>query len=187
MSGERIKATRQPGKAGLSTRLFLGALAVILLALGGLGLWNTQAVSSYNQASANLEQNLAEAAKPAADITKLKASQGQVDELFHQAQEGKALLLPATRRAIEHNAALSGDLTRALSRQDHLNKQGGRDRQGRSADSLNRKKAQERQGLDEEQRKKVEEMLKHNQDLQSPSPAPSSNPSGGSGGQSKPW
>ncbi|AKV55440.1 cell surface elastin binding protein EbpS [Bifidobacterium actinocoloniiforme DSM 22766] len=174
-------------RATFRLRVILGVLALALLVVSGIALWNAQAVSSYNQASAALSENLSQAAKPTADASKLKVAQGQVDDLFGQAGQGRAILLPGTRQAIDRNAALSRQLTAALDQLDQQQSNGSQAQQGQNASGAKRKQSQEQQGLSDEQRRKVEEMLKRNQDLQSAAPAPTSKPSSPSGQQAKPW
>ncbi|BDR54932.1 hypothetical protein KIMH_10430 [Bombiscardovia apis] len=186
MTAKRPHSSRQP-RAKLWLRIVIALFALILLLLGAVSLLNARAVNVYNEASASLSNNLKAAAQPQADIDKLLASQQQVDALFTDAEQSARLLLPATKDSIAHNAQLSRQLSKALTQQQQIDNPGAQ-QNGANADKLNRHSSQQQQGLSQEQRQQVEEMLKRNQELQNANPQPSARPSTQpSPGQVKPW
>ncbi|BDR52744.1 hypothetical protein KIM372_06510 [Bombiscardovia nodaiensis] len=183
--------TRQPSRKPVAraprvVRLALALIALLAVCVGLLALWNARATSTYNQASTSLTANLKAASQETVNLAKLTQSQLQVDTLFADAQRGKQLILPSTRRSIEHNAHLSQELTEALRKAATAQEQESAktsqpqetpDQQGRGSN-----------GLTQEQRQAIDDMLKRNQELQNANPLPSNQPSNKPGDHTaKPW
>ncbi|KAB8295622.1 DUF6466 family protein [Bifidobacterium avesanii] len=183
-------------RAGLGLRITLITLATVL-ALGSA--WagaNMLAVRGYNAATASLARNLQDASRDDADLDRLNAAQQQTDAQFSDAGMLGAVLLPSVSKPIAANAEVSRQLSALIA--DALARQQG----GSSSDSGSSaqnggdgtnsdSQPQGEQGLSDEQQKKVDELIRQNQQLASASPSPSSSTTTSSApseqSTAKPW
>lgn len=155
-------------RAPLAVRIALGLVAALALAFAALTAVNLVAMTHFNQATASLQANIAAAGKPDADLATLAASQQQTDAQFGQAGSADPVLLPQLRESIESNTAVSRTLSERLNRE--LARQQGSDSSKTKNDSSESGTGKDgtgknsgSSGLSDEQRRKVEEMLKANQ------------------------
>lgn len=162
---------RTPARAPLAVRVALVLLAVAALAVAGVAGVNLHAVIRFNQATASLNENLSAASKDGADLDALGAGQQQTDAQFSDAGALGFLLLPQVRRSISHNAEVSTRLT------DRTVKELAKQKDGTDADQASDPdrtdagaaatgssgSAKQGDGLTEQQRRQVEELLKANQ------------------------
>lgn len=179
---------RKQAKAPLALRIVLMVVAAVVLAVGIVSAGNIMAVNAYNQATQSLESNIKAAGKDAADLDMLKTSQQQNDKQFADALAFNALLVPSAKASIESNAATSRKLTSLIEKalkQQESSQQGS---SGSQAESDKKSNSSETSGLSNEEREKVQELLKQNQQTQSPSPSASSSSSNTSTSENvKPW
>ncbi|TPF93521.1 cell surface protein [Bifidobacterium sp. UTBIF-78] len=139
----------------------------MLAAVAAVAVVNLAATMRFNQATASLTANIKAAQDPSTDVDTLSARQQQTDAQFAEAGRMRALLMPQVRDAIDANTAVSSQLTTITLKQAQLQQDGagasdatnGQTASGTSG-SGNRKQSD---GLTEEQRKKVEELMKANQ------------------------
>ncbi|MGN0109524.1 MAG: DUF6466 family protein [Bifidobacterium sp.] len=182
-------------RAALAVRIALVVLACLALALAIVAAANLQAQSAYNQATASLKADLAASAKATADWSTLAARQEQTDDQFAEAATWNAVLLPELKQLIAANSATSHTLTKRIAAE--LKQQQGA-ASSSSADSgdgsaqqpsASSSPSSSQDGLNDEQRQQVQDLLKSNQ---SPSPSPSTSSTTGTttptpSGSVKPW
>ncbi|KAA8829224.1 cell surface protein [Bifidobacterium myosotis] len=139
----------------------------MLAAVAAVAVVNLAATMRFNQATASLTANIKAAQDPSTDADTLSARQQQTDAQFAEAGRMRALLMPQVRDAIDANTAVSSQLTTITLKQAQLQQDGAgasdaTNRQTTSGASGSRNRKQS-DGLTEEQRKKVEELMKANQ------------------------
>lgn len=158
---------RGNARGPLGVRIALVVAALMLAAVAAVAVVNLAATMRFNQATASLTANIKAAQDPSTDVDTLSARQQQTDAQFAEAGRMRALLMPQVRDAIDANTAVSSQLTTITLKQAQLQQDGagasdatnGQTASGTSG-SRNRKQSD---GLTEEQRKKVEELMKANQ------------------------
>lgn len=180
-------------RAPMAVRAVLIALsAVSALGAGWAGV-NAVAVRGYDAATASLMRNLEAASKDDADLDRLGAAQQQTDAQFADAGALAPVLLPSVRGPIDTNAEISKRLTALIAEaKAQQNGTGTTSTDGSEVQDADRQQSQEEQGLSDEQRKKVDELLRQNQQLATASPSPSASSSTstsapGEQSASKPW
>ncbi|MCH4208672.1 DUF6466 family protein [Bifidobacterium sp.] len=185
-----------PRRSPLAVRLLLVASAIALGAAMVFCALNLHAIGVYNQATQSLNANLKAAASPEVDLGTLKTRQQQTDAQFGDVQAFTPILLPAVKAPVQANARISQTLTARINQE--LAKQSKQDASsgGASPDTPGKATPSPTQssGLSHEQRSKVEDLLKANQ--QRSSDATSKNPSasptsdgddGNTADGAKPW
>lgn len=139
--------------APLPVRIVLVACAVLLAGCAVLGAINLSAVGTYNTASAQLADNVHEAAADDVDLPSLLAKQRQVDLELQSAYAMHGVLLPSVRTSIEDNTKVSRALTQKL--QDAIKQQqpnSDKDASQSSGESA----------LSAEQQEQIQQMLQSN-------------------------
>lgn len=191
MTSKPVSATAKAPLAVRVTLIILAILAALAACWAGA---NMLAVRGYDEATASLTRNLEAASKDDADLDQLAASQQQTDAQFADAGALGPLLAPTVRGSIATNTDVSKRLT-ALIAEARAKQSGGSGTSsvdGSETQNADRQQSQEEQGLSDEQRKKVDELLQQNQQLASASPTPSASSSSSSSAPgeqnaSKPW
>ena len=159
---------RGNARGPLGVRIALVVASLMLAAVAAVAVVNLAATMRFNQATASLTANIKAAQDPSTDVDTLSARQQQTDAQFAEAGRMRALLMPQVRDAIDANTAISSQLTTITLKQVQMQQNGtgdasdatnGQNTSG-SSNSRNRKQSD---GLTEEQRKKVEELMKANQ------------------------
>jgi hypothetical protein len=184
------------GAKGRSTspilRMILIALAAALVAAACVCTANIMAISTYNQATSQLNIGIHKANQPNPDLNALQVLQSQTDAQFSQAGSLGFLLLPKVKQAISTNQRISRTLTRHT-HQEIITEQ-KKAASHTSSGNPSSASSGSTGGLTESQRKQVEDMLKANQQSSdSPSSSSSSSPSSSSShnttsdGSAKPW
>jgi hypothetical protein len=187
-SAENRKTPRTRSRASLPLRVGLFAVSALLIVLGVLAACNAVALHTYNQATQSLESNIKTASKQTADLSILKSSQQQTDSQFSDAQTFSAVLLPAAKSAIEHNAATSRQLTALIDKVLKEQQSSTSSSDSQQAETDKKSNSSETSGLSQEEREKVQELLKQNQATQTPSASASSSSSNTSTSENvKPW
>ncbi|RSX53132.1 cell surface protein [Bifidobacterium goeldii] len=162
-------------RAGLPARICIGVLAVCCLCGGVIAAVNLTSVNTFNQATQQLTRNLKTLDDASADLDALAAKQQQVDAQFADASSPAVLLLPQVKQSIATNAAISQELTADIAAR--LREQRG-DTSATAANtsSANTDSADSKShdGLTQEQRDKVDELLKANQQSTPSGSSPSS-------------
>ena len=148
-------------RASFAVRAAVAMLAVLALALSVLTAVNLSAVLRFNEATAGLYEHLDAAAQSDVDLDALAAGQQQTDAQFEDAAALETVLLPVVREAIERNRKTSATLTERVNR-------ALRERQGDSSSSSDTvdgsgRNARKGDGLTDEQKRQVEDLLKANQ------------------------
>ncbi|KAA8822115.1 DUF6466 family protein [Bifidobacterium vespertilionis] len=181
-------------RAPLAVRAVLIALSAVSALGAGWAGANVLAVRGYDTATASLMRNLEAASKDDADLDRLGAAQQQTDAQFADAGALAPVLLPSVRGPIDTNTEISKRLTALIAeaKAQQQNGTGTTGTDGSEVQGADRQQSQEEQGLSDEQRKKVDELLQQNQQLAtvSPSPSASSSTSTSAPGEqsaSKPW
>ncbi|MEJ5920743.1 DUF6466 family protein [Bifidobacterium thermophilum] len=190
---ERRQTPRRHARAPLAVRIILAALAAAALAGAVLAVANIQAQDSYNQATRSLNADLKASASPTADWSTLAARQEQADAQFKEAQSWSAVLAPNLKTSIETNSAISRTLTKRI-QAELATQQSGSPSSHNSAnaspsDPAGSPSPSSSDGLSDEQRRKVQDLLESNK---SASPSPSSSSTTNSttpspGATVKPW
>jgi hypothetical protein len=183
-------ATRHRARAPLAVRVALAVLAVLLAAVAAACILNITAVRSYNQATQSLDTNLKSAAAPNTDLDALKTRQQQTDAQFNDAGAFGLLLLPQVKSAIHTNSQISKTLTTRTSQEIVRQQAAGQANVNGTAGKGKLGNGKQSDGLSQEQRDKVEAMLKANQQSASPDDTqPSGNPATPNPGSSavRPW
>lgn len=151
---------RRKARAPLGARVALGVIAAFALLGSGMAGVNLAAVGTFNQATTSLEANIKTADEPTVDLDELKVRQQQTDAQFADAGALSPVLLPRIRQAIDVNAEVSRTLTeRTEQRIAERDKAADKDQQA----DAGKESAKQGGGLTAEQRAKVEELLKSNQ------------------------
>lgn len=190
-SPTRVSKARAP----MGVRVALGVVAALALLGSGLAGVNLAAVGTFNQATASLEANIKTADEPTADLDELKVRQQQTDAQFADAGALSPVLLPQIKQAIDVNTEMSHTLTKRTEQRIAERDKAADKNQAKDAGNESDKQGG---GLTAEQRAKVEELLKSNQqsaDAQNKSDAASKASSGKgeaakgktSNGTTKPW
>lgn len=180
-------------RAPMAVRAVLIALSVVSALGAGWAGVNAVAVRGYDAATASLMRNLEAASKDDADLDRLGAAQQQTDAQFADAGALAPVLLPSVRGPIDTNAEISKRLTALIAEaKAQQNGTGTTSTDGSEVQGADRQQSQEEQGLSDEQRKKVDELLQQNQQLATASPSPSASSSTstsapGEQSASKPW
>lgn len=177
-------------RSPLAVRIVLGAVAALALLGAAWGAWNLRAAAAYDQATAALRNVAQEAAASDADASRLAQQARQAQDQLADV-DGDILLLPGLRADIGTNLAAAQDLVRQL---DAANaSQDGADASGGTGTNGNGTAAGDSTELSDEQRQRIEDMLKANQST-SPSPDAGSNADAGqegtpgtTSGEAKPW
>lgn len=183
-------ATRHRARAPLVVRVALAVLAVLLAAVAAACILNITAVRSYNQATQSLDANLKSAAAPNTDLDALKTRQQQTDAQFNDAGAFGLLLFPQVKSAIHTNSQISKTLTTRTSQEIVRQQAAGQANVNGTAGKGKLGNGKQSDGLSQEQRDKVEAMLKANQQSASPSDTqPSGNSATPNPGSSavRPW
>lgn len=176
-------------RSPLAVRIVLGAVAALALLGAAWGAWNLRAAAAYDQATAVLRNVAQEAAASDADTSRLAQQARQAQDRLADV-DGDILLLPGLRADIGTNLAAAQDLVRQL---DAANaSQDGADASGGTGTNGNGTAGGSTE-LSDEQRQRIEDMLKANQSA-SPSPDAGSNADTGqegtpgtTSGEAKPW
>jgi hypothetical protein len=175
-------------RAPLPLRIGVAVIAALLLVTGVVAACNALAINTYNQATQNLTSNISAAKKSTADLSKLKASQEQTDSQYADAQAFSAVLLPSAKSSIQQNAATSKELTALIDKALKEQQSSSKSSDGSEAETDKKSNSSETSGLSQEEREKVQELLKQNQATQTPSPSASSSSSNTSTNENvKPW
>lgn len=180
-------------RAPMAVRAVLIALSVVSALGAGWAGVNAVAVRGYDAATASLMRNLEAASKDDADLDRLGAAQQQTDAQFADAGALAPVLLPSVRGPIDTNAEISKRLTALIAEaKAQQNGTGTTSTDSSEVQGADRQQSQEEQGLSDEQRKKVDELLQQNQQLATASPSPSASSSTstsapGEQSASKPW
>lgn len=151
-------------------RFSLVTLSSIVIALcvisAYLSITNLKAESTYNSATKSLINNIKASKKVDADREILLVSQKQVDDQFNEAKSPYTILLPHIKNSIEHNALISKRLTRFLQKQiDEDKKNTDSSTQSNYNDRNQKNNLRDKSGnssLSDSQKKKVEDLLKQN-------------------------
>lgn len=185
-TAKKTGAGRSRPRASLAVRVAVGVLAALALCLSALAAVNLSAVLRFNEATAGLNEHLDAAAQSDVDLDALAAGQQQTDAQFDDAAALEPVLLPMVREAIESNRETSATLTKRVNRA--LREQKGDS--SSSADTVDGSgsNAKKGDGLTDEQKQQVEDLLKANQQ----STPSQSDENGGDSGVSKndtvkPW
>lgn len=181
-------STRPVARAPFAVRAALIASAVILMLAAAWICVNLFAVTSYNEATAALHENVEAVTDDAADLDLLLVRQQQVDAQFDQAAGASPVLLPQVREPITANAQVSRQLTQRIQEAIDTQHQGN-ESDGSAADGQSVQDVLESEGLTEEQRQRIEELLESNQSS-TPSDSEQDGDSTGTDKQSsevKPW
>ena len=190
---EHQQSARNHARAKLAVRIILAVLAVLALAGAVIAIANIQAQHSYNQATRSLNANLKASASPTADWSTLAARQEQTDAQFKEAQSWHAILAPNLNTRIETNSAMSRTLTERIQAELNNQQAGSSSAQDSSntssSDPTNTPSPSTPDGLDDKQRRKVQDLLESNA---SASPSPSGSPTThgstpSTGATVKPW
>lgn len=194
----RGAAGRAP-RAGLPVRVLCAAAAVLALGVAAVGVVNLRAADAFSQATSRLKENIAAVAGETPDYDRLATLQGQVDAQFADAGAAGVLLLPSLRADIAANADVSQRLTRLIeaelagsddgsSSDDATSDGSGSDGSGDDGDD-SANSADD--GLTDEQRRQIEELLASNEqstDLgESQTTDKSQTTTNNTGNTSKPW
>ena len=147
-------------RAPFAARAAVAVLAVLALALSMLASVNLNAVLRFNEATAGLYEHLDAAAQSNVDLDALAAGQRQTDAQFEDAAALEPVLLPVVREAIERNRETSATLTERVDRA--LREQKGESSSSDTVDGSGRD-ARKGDGLTDEQKRQVEDLLKANQ------------------------
>ena len=186
-------AGRAP-RAGLPARVLCVVAAVLALGVAAAGVVNLRASDAFSRATSRLREDLTAVAGEAPDYDRLATVQEQVDAQFADAGAAGMLLLPSLRADIAANADVSRRLTELIaselagsddgSSSDGTASGDGSDGSGDAGDAAD-------DGLTDEQRRQVEELLAANEqstDLgESQTTDKSPTTTNNTGNTSKPW
>lgn len=151
-------------RSPLVVRIALAVAAFVLVVIAGICAINLYAITSYNAATQALNTNLKSASKTGTDLDVLRTQQQQADAQFEDAQTFDFLLLPDIKEAIHTNSNVSQTLTTRTQREIvQLKKQAERTTLGDGNDEQDSDTTKQGGGLTEEQRAKIEELLKSNE------------------------
>ena len=155
-------------RAPLAVRIILTVIAGLLACVATLAAVNLRSVDVYNTATQALGENLDAVEREDADLDALALKQQQVDSQFKDAATFDPLLLPHLRSSIDTNTAISKDLTERIKRMLTAQHGGGDDDAASASPSSagtgqNSSSTDATQGLSDEQRKKIADLLKANQ------------------------
>jgi hypothetical protein len=182
------KASATKSKGPLALRLGLYVVAALVLIIGIIAACNAIALNTYNQATQSLVSNIKTAKKDTADLAMLKSSQEQTDSQFADAQALSAILLPTTNNTIKHNAETSRKLTALITSALKAQQSSTTSSDSNQAETDKKSTSSSTSGLSQEEREKVQELLKQNQATQTPTPSASSSSSNTSTSENvKPW
>lgn len=153
----------QSSRASKAVRIMLlccSALLIIASILAGI---NMYAVNTYNDATQTLQSIIKQAQKPDADIKQLYTHNAQVLNQFHSLDSLKPVTLAETQRAVAANSAVAAQLQDRMKHMlDEQNKQASRN-DAHNNDDAQEGSASANPALSDEQRQKVEDMLKSNE------------------------
>ena len=187
--GDDLGSSKRQARAPLAMRIILALVAVVLIAGASLGCVNLYAGSVYDDATALLNINLAAFEQDDADLDALAMSQRQTDAQFEEASGMGMFLLPRLRDSIEHNAAISRSLSEQIAdtlAQQHGETDGSVEPELSEGGENGTNGTVGSDGLTDEQRKKVKELLDSNQQQNSTTPSPGTTPNDDDA-NGKPW
>ena len=181
-------------RAGLPVRILCVVVAMLASGVAAAGVVNLRAADAFSQATTRLSEDIAAVAGETPDYGRLATVQEQVDAQFADAGAAGVLLLPSLRADIAANADVSRRLTERIaaelagsddgSSDAAASNDGSGDDGGDSADSAD-------DGLTDEQRRQVEELLEANGRSTDPDESQTTDKSptttNNTGNTSKPW
>lgn len=148
-------------RLSLPVRIALIVAAVLCAIIAGLAVTNLVALNRFNAATASLTSNIAAAQDDTTDLNTLKTRQQQTDAQFAEAQALDPVLLPSLKDAIDTNSNLSKALTKLLlEREDEQQSSSSSSSKNNSSDSNS---SSSLDGLTDEQKQQVQDLLKSNQ------------------------
>lgn len=179
-------------KMSLPVRITLIVLAVALALFAGLTATNLTAMHTFNAATDSLNADIAAAQDDTTDLNTLKAKQQQVDAQFAEAKALNPVLLPQLRNAINTNSEISEELTKILLERSEQQNSSSSSSSSNSSDNNSDSNSQSSlDGLSDEQKQQVQDLLKSNQtntsDSDSDSDSSDTQNQNTSGNTSKPW
>lgn len=157
---------RNRARGSLILRVVLAVVAAALLIAAALGAVNLRAVDVYNQATQSLNENLAAFQDDDADLNALALKQQQTDAQFEDASTLRSVLFPQLGASIDNNAAISTALSKSIAAKLEA-QHGGEDAAGASPSSNGSSSSsgsgnQSTGSLTDEQRSKIDALLKAN-------------------------
>ncbi|PAU69409.1 cell surface elastin binding protein EbpS [Bifidobacterium italicum] len=190
-SSKAPRATRTR-RLPLAARIVLLVVATVAAATAVWSLWNIHAADENADATATLTRTIDEASKPDADLKRLLTQQRRTDARYDALLAAKATLLPRLASSVDANVEVSRTLTGRL---EERIAQEERDSQPQDADGTSTQDAERDAdpALDEQERRKLEELLKNNEptegDRSDPAQDGKRTQQGGTGGDrdAKPW
>ena len=186
-------ASSAPRRGPLWLRILLGLAVAVALGVVVICAVNIRAVTTYNQATQSLQSNLAAAKKTNVDLDSLALRQQQTDAEYDDASRWTELQLPGVRSSIEANASLSRTLTSRINSAIDAQNASGQSQQGQTSNGTQSGsqtgQGSDSDGLTEEQRNKINELLKANQQRSSSGSTHSQSSTAGSSSSpsNKPW
>ena len=160
-------ASSAPRRGPLWLRILLGLAVAVALGVVVICAVNIRAVTTYNQATQSLQSNLAAAKKTNVDLDSLALRQQQTDAEYDDASRWTELQLPGVRSSIEANASLSRTLTSRINSAIDAQNARGQSQQGQTSNGTQSGSqtghGSDSDGLTEEQRNKITELLKATQ------------------------
>lgn len=184
--------TARTRRLPLAARIVLLVVAAVAVATAVWSLWNIHAADENADATATLTRTIDEASKSDADLKRLLTQQRQTDARYDALMAAKATLLPQLASSVEANAEVSKALTGRL---EERIAQEERDRQPQDSGGTSTQNAGggADPALDEQERRKLEELLKNNEPTESDQSDPAQDGTrtqqGGTAGDrdAKPW
>ncbi|NMM99941.1 cell surface protein [Bifidobacterium sp. DSM 109958] len=182
-----------PPRAPLGVCVLVAVLAAAALAGAAWSGLVVLTAHRYDEATASLSANLEAASKDDADLDRLAAAQRRTDALFEQARSLSAVMPSSVSGPLAANADVSRRLSALIDAALAEQRGGSSSSESQGDDQSGNDGTQTEQGLSEEQRRQVDELLEGNRQLATSSPTamstqsadPTSAPSEQSG--VKPW
>ena len=163
---ENHTSMRKHARGSLTLRVVLAVVAAVLLIAAALGVVNLRALDVYDQATRSLSENLAMFEHDDTDLQALALKQQQTDAQFKDATTLRDVLFPQLGSSIENNAAISNALSKSIAAK--LGEQQGGGNMSSASPSSNGSSNSSGSGnqstgsLTEEQRSKIDALLKAN-------------------------
>lgn len=117
-----VSTAHTPSRTQIVMRILLTVLAGMTLCVSLALSLNLLLASTYNSATQQLSEDIAEYTTDNPDLNLLAANQAVTDDQFRQAQSLSWLQLPTLRSAVQHNAEVSQALTKQIN--EDLNNSG---------------------------------------------------------------
>ncbi|MDO4913715.1 MAG: DUF6466 family protein [Bifidobacteriaceae bacterium] len=161
-----INVPKPKAKASVNVRIIISLVALLALLATGVSVINYNAASQYNQATNNLERNIAAVNKENADYKTLYTQNELIIQQLESAQAAHVILLPELNQDISHNIDMAKLLSQRLKKlldanNSDTSEESGNANSGNSNNSSENNNALD--GLTQEQREQVEQLLKANQ------------------------